>query len=60
MTLLDRQFVYHGSATHSTLESFRERQAERQRIADRERRDRIHAEERAYDEARELLDRSRG
>ena len=59
MTLLDRQFVYHSSATHGDLESFRERQAERQRIADRERRDRDHAEERAYDEAREALERAR-
>ncbi len=58
MRLLDRQFVYHSSATHGDLESFRERQAERQRIADRERRDREHAEERAYDIAREVIDRS--
>lgn len=61
--ILDRQFVYFDSSSHSGangLAAFKERMAERQRIADRERRDREHAEERAYDEARELLDRSRG
>ena len=61
--ILDRQFVWHDAASHSGrdgLEAFRERMAERQRIADRERRDREHAEERAYDATRELLDRSRG
>lgn len=43
MSLLDRQFVYHNASSHSSSADFRERQAERQRIADRERRAAIEA-----------------
>ena len=59
MKITDRQFIYHNSASHSDLHEFRERMADRQRIADREWRDREQAEERAYDVTRELINRSR-
>ena len=57
--ITDRQFVYFNEASHTALDAFRVRQAERQKIADRERRDREHAEERAHDVAREVIERAR-
>lgn len=59
MRLADREFVWHNSAPHSDPREFKARMAERQRQADRERRDREIAEERAADAAREMIDRSR-
>lgn len=60
--LTDPAFQYHGAATHAGaqgLAAFRERMAQRQREADRIRRDREHAEERAYDMADEVIERAR-